>query len=98
MLRSITSRSLPRAALRASVLSSASARIATPSISSLRYYQSSTKTEQASPAPAKPQAPSGGDTFINTTNAYYAEEMHKLWKQDPSSVHASWDVYFRGLA
>ncbi|KAN0063907.1 2-oxoglutarate dehydrogenase E1 component [Thecaphora frezii] len=23
--------------------------------------------------------------------------MHKRWKQDPSSVHASWDIYFSGL-
>lgn len=23
--------------------------------------------------------------------------MHRLWKQDSSSVHASWDVYFSGL-
>ncbi|KAJ9474635.1 2-oxoglutarate dehydrogenase, mitochondrial [Pseudozyma hubeiensis] len=100
MLRSITSRSMPRAAWRASTLPSASARIAKPSSvsASLRHYQSSSKSEQASPAPAKPNAPSGSDNFINTTNAYYAEEMHKLWKQDPKSVHASWDVYFSGLA
>ncbi len=100
MLRSITSRSMPRAAWRASTLPSASARIAKPTAftASLRHYQSSSKSEQASPAPAKPSAPTGSDTFINTTNAYYAEEMHKLWKQDRSSVHASWDVYFSGLA
>lgn len=91
---------MPRAAWRASTLPSASARVAKPSSlnASLRYYQSSSKNEQASPAPAKPNAPSGSDTFINTTNAYYAEEMHKLWKQDPNSVHASWNVYFSGLA
>jgi 2-oxoglutarate dehydrogenase E1 component len=91
---------MPRAAWRASTLPSASARIAKPTAltASLRHYQSSSKSHQASPAPAKPSAPTGSDTFINTTNAYYAEEMHKLWKQDRSSVHASWDVYFTGLA
>lgn len=23
--------------------------------------------------------------------------MHRRWKDDPSSVHSSWDVYFSGL-
>ncbi|KAG7088597.1 2-oxoglutarate dehydrogenase E1 component [Marasmius oreades] len=45
--------------------------------------------------PAKP--PSPNDIFANGTNAYYAEEMYRHWRQDPKSVHASWDVYFRGL-
>ncbi len=25
----------------------------------------------------------------------YVEEMYEAWKADPSSVHKSWDVYFR---
>jgi len=29
---------------------------------------------------------------------YYAEEMYRLWKQDPNSVHPSWSVYFSGMA
>jgi len=45
--------------------------------------------------PAK--APSPNDAFANGTNAYYAEEMYRLWRQDPKSVHASWDVYFSGM-
>lgn len=36
-------------------------------------------------------------TFENGTNAYYADEMYKAWRQDPSSVHASWQAYFSGL-
>jgi hypothetical protein len=31
-------------------------------------------------------------------NRYYAEEMYRLWKQDPNSVHPSWSVYFSGMA
>jgi 2-oxoglutarate dehydrogenase E1 component len=42
-------------------------------------------------------APSPNDPFANGTNAYYAEEMYKHWRQDPSSVHASWAAYFSGL-
>ncbi|PPQ71885.1 hypothetical protein CVT26_007009 [Gymnopilus dilepis] len=43
------------------------------------------------------QGPSGNDLFANGTNSYYADEMYKLWKQDPKSVHPSWNVYFSGL-
>ncbi|CAG7853537.1 2-oxoglutarate dehydrogenase, mitochondrial; AltName: Full=2-oxoglutarate dehydrogenase complex component E1; Short=OGDC-E1; AltName: Full=Alpha-ketoglutarate dehydrogenase; Flags: Precursor [Serendipita indica DSM 11827] len=36
-------------------------------------------------------------TFENGTNNYYAQEMYRSWKQDPSSVHASWNAYFSAL-
>ncbi|KAH0586487.1 hypothetical protein H2248_007719 [Termitomyces sp. 'cryptogamus'] len=42
-------------------------------------------------------APSPNDAFANGTNAYYADQMYRHWKQDPKSVHASWDAYFSGL-
>lgn len=45
--------------------------------------------------PAVP--PSPNDPFANGTNAYYAEEMYRHWRQDPHSVHASWAVYFSGM-
>lgn len=45
--------------------------------------------------PATP--PSPNDAFANGTNAYYAEEMYRIWKQDPKSVHASWNTYFSGM-
>ena len=41
--------------------------------------------------------PSANDNFANSTNAYYVDEMYRRWKEDPSSVHASWDTYFKGL-
>ncbi|KAL9710889.1 2-oxoglutarate dehydrogenase E1 component [Leucoagaricus gongylophorus] len=63
--------------------------------SSLRSLRS------ASPVPVRAYAlargPSSNDPFANGTNAYYADEMYRLWKQDPKSVHSSWDVYFSGL-
>lgn len=46
---------------------------------------------------ATAQPPSSNDPFANGTNAYYAEQMYRHWRQDPKSVHASWDVYFSGL-
>lgn len=42
-------------------------------------------------------SPSPNDAFATGTNTYYAEEMYRRWKSDPSSVHASWDAYFSGL-
>jgi 2-oxoglutarate dehydrogenase E1 component len=42
-------------------------------------------------------SPSPNDPFANGTNTYYAEEMYRHWRQDPSSVHASWNAYFSGL-
>ncbi|KAF9231404.1 thiamine diphosphate-binding protein [Melanogaster broomeanus] len=44
---------------------------------------------------ATPAIPSS--QFANGTNAYYAEEMYKYWRQDPKSVHVSWDVYFTAM-
>ncbi|MCO5590270.1 hypothetical protein L7F22_044239 [Adiantum nelumboides] len=65
--------------------------------STLRALSSSAKKPQASPAPQKANAPSPYDSFVTTNNAYYIEEMRRSWKQDPSSVHKSWDAYFSGL-
>jgi 2-oxoglutarate dehydrogenase E1 component len=42
-------------------------------------------------------SPSPNDPFANGTNTHYAEEMYRHWRQDPTSVHASWDAYFSGL-
>ena len=43
------------------------------------------------------QQPPPNDPFANGTNAYYVEEMYRLWRQDPKSVHASWNAYFSGM-
>jgi len=51
------------------------------------------KRDLATPA----KSPSPNDLFANGTNAYYVEEMYRHWRQDPKSVHVSWDVYFSGL-
>ena len=34
---------------------------------------------------------------MNGTNSVYLEEMYRLWKEDPSAVHKSWDTYFRNV-
>ena len=36
-------------------------------------------------------------TFLNGSSAAYVDGMWARWKQDPESVHASWDTYFRAV-
>ena len=52
------------------------------------------------PGPTRQMATSGpspNDPFASGTNAYYVDEMYRLWKQDPKVVHSSWHVYFSGM-
>ena len=44
---------------------------------------------------ARPPHPS--ESFLSGTNAVYVEEMYRAWKKDPSSVHASWNAFFRNV-
>lgn len=37
------------------------------------------------------------DSFLQSTNTNYVEEMYEAWKNDPSSVHVSWNAYFHNL-
>ncbi|PWN51094.1 hypothetical protein IE53DRAFT_64377 [Violaceomyces palustris] len=101
MLRTYASRAVSRKGFGAAALAPLSAR--SPALSAVRpcifrSLKTSATNPQATAAPQQPNAPSPNDSFINTTNAYYAEEMHRRWKEDPASVHSSWDVYFSGLA
>jgi 2-oxoglutarate dehydrogenase E1 component len=34
---------------------------------------------------------------LSTSNANYIDEMYDAWKKDPSSVHISWNAYFKNL-
>ncbi|KAJ8317938.1 hypothetical protein KUTeg_003029 [Tegillarca granosa] len=35
------------------------------------------------------------EPFLSGSSSVYVEEMYSSWLKDPSSVHKSWDVYFR---
>lgn len=37
------------------------------------------------------------DGFLSTNNANYIDEMYEAWKSDPSSVHVSWNAYFKNI-
>lgn len=57
--------------------------------------------QQAPPPPAPPpsHSPAHGSSvalsFLSGSSATYADVMFERWRADPSSVHASWDAYFR---
>ncbi|PAV17318.1 2-oxoglutarate dehydrogenase complex E1 component mitochondrial precursor [Pyrrhoderma noxium] len=63
----------------------------------LRSLQRCSQAAQPVRALATAAPPSPNDAFANGTNAYYVEEMYRHWRQDPKSVHASWDAYFSGM-
>eukprot|EP01088_Endostelium_zonatum_P020649 TRINITY_DN770_c0_g1_i1.p1 TRINITY_DN770_c0_g1~~TRINITY_DN770_c0_g1_i1.p1 ORF type:complete len:1056 (-),score=245.70 TRINITY_DN770_c0_g1_i1:46-3213(-) len=37
------------------------------------------------------------ESFLDGESANYLDEMYSAWEKNPSSVHVSWDVYFRNL-
>ncbi|KAJ1365206.1 2-oxoglutarate dehydrogenase, mitochondrial [Parelaphostrongylus tenuis] len=37
------------------------------------------------------------EPFMNATSSMYIEQMYDAWRNDPKSVHASWDAYFRNV-
>merc|ERR1719433_1622482 len=37
------------------------------------------------------------ESYFSGSNAGYVDEMYEAWARDPTSVHASWDAYFRGI-
>ena len=39
----------------------------------------------------------GTDSFLQGNNSNYIDEMYDAWRQDPSSVHASWNAYFKNI-
>lgn len=40
---------------------------------------------------------SQADSFMNSQNTVYVEQMYEKWSEDRSSVHPSWDAYFTNL-
>ncbi|KAK4049847.1 2-oxoglutarate dehydrogenase E1 component [Microbotryomycetes sp. JL201] len=86
---------LARASSSPRVCAAASARVLVPPFAAARALSSNSKQNAHATDLHKP--PSPVDQFATSNNAYYAEEMFKLWKQDPSSVHPSWATYFAGL-
>ena len=49
-------------------------------------------------SPPPPASALAQESFLSGSNSAYVDEMFDAWSRDPSSVHASWDAYFRGVA
>ena len=50
----------------------------------------------SSASPPPPEAAAAAESFLNASSGAYVDEMYDSWSRDPTSVHASWDAYFRG--
>ncbi|KAG7664748.1 KGD1 [[Candida] subhashii] len=37
------------------------------------------------------------DNFLQGNNSNYVDEMYEAWRQDPTSVHTSWNAYFKNI-
>jgi 2-oxoglutarate dehydrogenase E1 component len=37
----------------------------------------------------------GDESFLRGTSSAYIDEMYRSWRNDPNSVHKSWDAYFK---
>lgn len=50
-------------------------------------------------APAEGQSPGvdPNDSFLTGSTANYIDEMYMAWKNDASSVHISWQTYFKNM-
>jgi 2-oxoglutarate dehydrogenase E1 component len=65
-----------------------------PSCLSLRPLPSTLKRRYAT---AVASAPDPNDSFLSGNTANYIDEMYMQWKEDPKSVHISWQVYFKNM-
>jgi 2-oxoglutarate dehydrogenase E1 component len=62
-----------------------------PSVSPTRFFSTDSSTSATKPWSRK----SLSESFLDGTSATYVEEMYYAWKNNPSAVHKSWDVFFR---
>ncbi|KAF1984307.1 2-oxoglutarate dehydrogenase-like protein [Aulographum hederae CBS 113979] len=81
-------RALRQCSLRATPIARAAPFRPLRSLTPIRRY--------ASPA-ASEEAPDPNDSFLQGNTANYVDAMYMQWKHDPSSVHVSWQVYFRNM-
>ncbi|EEB07374.1 2-oxoglutarate dehydrogenase [Schizosaccharomyces japonicus yFS275] len=42
-------------------------------------------------------APVENDQFLSGATANYVDQMYDAWKRDPTSVHVSWQAYFKNM-
>lgn len=65
-----------------------------PNVQARRTLSSSSSRQQQQ----RPAVQLSADPFLSGTNSAYVEEMYVAWKENPKSVHVSWDAFFRNYA
>jgi len=78
-----------------SLLQSLTGSTRTTSTSSTTPAPISTTTNKSTEQPKQYSTAPAAEPFLNGSSSTYVEEMYNSWLQDPSSVHASWDAFFR---
>eukprot|EP01101_Sappina_pedata_P006960 TRINITY_DN3580_c0_g1_i1.p1 TRINITY_DN3580_c0_g1~~TRINITY_DN3580_c0_g1_i1.p1 ORF type:complete len:1008 (+),score=463.42 TRINITY_DN3580_c0_g1_i1:73-3096(+) len=63
--------------------------------SSARVAVSRLVASLATAAPAPSSTTQLSESFLSGTSTVYVEEMYESWRADPTSVHKSWDIFFR---
>lgn len=66
----------------------------------LRAFKSAIPRAQILKAQVRPfirTFASSSDSFLLTNNGNYIDEMYNSWRDDPKSVHISWDAYFKNV-
>src|SRR5258706_5225452 len=76
-------------------LLSANTPLKTSIASKLRPLAITTQKRYAADETSSPPDPS--DSFLSGSAANYIDEMYMQWKEDPTSVHISWQVYFKNM-
>ncbi|GAB4819819.1 hypothetical protein N2152v2_006865, partial [Parachlorella kessleri] len=66
-----------------------------PSITQLRFFESSSSSSQAAPK-AVPLSKLK-DSFLSGTSSSYIEELEERYRHDPKSVDATWAGFFNAL-
>jgi 2-oxoglutarate dehydrogenase E1 component len=69
--------------------------INSPSFLGQISYLSSSSSSSPNATTHSPPHPS--ESFLSGSNSIYADEMYRLWRQDPNKVHSSWSIYFSNL-
>ncbi|KAF5288848.1 hypothetical protein FQA39_LY03727 [Lamprigera yunnana] len=64
----------------------------------LSIWLSKSAARAISSSPSKLNVPVEAEPFLNGSSGAYVEDMYNAWLKDPSSVHASWDSFFRNSA
>ncbi|KAL2643867.1 hypothetical protein R1flu_011454 [Riccia fluitans] len=62
-----------------------------------KQFHGSDHKNQSAPAPRRVPLSHLKDNFLDGTSSNFLEELQRMWEQDPSSVDASWQIFFKNF-